>query len=332
MKTEILTRVVMLLISLMGHHYSIAQDKRNDQLIDEMENYLLSAMDEGDIPGLSIVIVDREEAIIKSYGYADLESGASVNSKTLFELGSCSKAFTALALTKLEQEKKVDLDSYVSDYLPWFKVQFEEKEQKITLNQLLYHTSGIPWNTISKIPVSDADDALEQTVRQLIGQELEEVPGKRYEYATINYDVLALVIEKITNTTFEAYVQSNVIDEIGLNHTSIGIPKDAQQMSTGYKIGFFRPRAYDAPVYKGNYAAGYVISNAEDMAKWLKFQMGQANNGLSNLVAATHERDETVAIHGMDLYARGWEISLDGTGKIFHAGLNPNFSSFVVFL
>ena len=58
MKTEILTRVVMLLISLMGHHYSIAQDKRNDQLIDEMENYLLSAMDEGDIPGLSIVIVD----------------------------------------------------------------------------------------------------------------------------------------------------------------------------------------------------------------------------------------------------------------------------------
>ncbi|HYC29363.1 MAG TPA: serine hydrolase, partial [Chitinophagaceae bacterium] len=184
---------------------------------------------------------------------------------------------------------------------------------------------------ISKIPETNAPDALEQTVKVLAGQKLHNPPGAKFEYATINYDVLALVIQTVSGQPFESYVQNNVINRLQLGSTSIGVPADASQMSTGYKIGFFDERKYDAPVFKGNNAAGYIITNATDMAEWLKFQMGLAHAEMQPLVQLTHQRDESVSLHGLSFYAQGWEIALDGTAEIYHGGLNPNFTAYVAF-
>ena len=321
--------IILTFSFLVSHRISFSQEAKDSVLMKEIERDVLKAMDEGDIPGLSLVVVKGGQAIIKSYGYARLETNAPVRPTTLFELASCSKAFTALALTKLEQQQKIDLDRYVSEYLPWFRVTYQDSVVEATLRQVMHHTSGIPWSTIAKIPQGNADDALETTVRQLVGQELDELPGEEYQYATINYDILALIIETVTDQPFEEYLQENVINPLNLKATSVGTPSDSAVMATGYKIGFLAPRAYDAPTYRGNNAAGYVISNAEDMARWLKLQMGLLEDSLYRRVSLTHQRDETVPLHDMAAYARGWEVSLDGTGEVFHRGLNPNFSSYV---
>jgi len=308
-----------------------------DSLEKRISAYVEDIIDQTDIPGLSIVfLIDGKEKIL-TYGFADQDAREEISTRTLFEIGSCSKAFTALAITILEQENKINLNDKVSDYLPWFKVYYEDedtdeaRDTTVTLQQLLHHTSGIPWSSISDIPQSDAPDALEQTIKTLIGQKLKEKPGTTYEYATINYDVLALIIETVTVTSFETYLQENVFNKLQLNNTSIGKAKDSTLLSKGYKIGFFSPREYDAPVFKGNNAAGYVFSNISDIARWLKFQMGLIESDLYPLAQQTHKRDETVPLHNMSAYARGWEIALDGTGEIFHGGLNPNFSSYFVF-
>lgn len=321
---------VLIFVLLVSCHLSVSKEVDEDFLL-QVEQEVEKLMKQGDIPGLSLVIIKGDRQVTKNYGYSDLEKQVPVNSNTLFEIGSCSKAFTAIAITEMELQGRINLDDKVSDYLPWFRVNFEETVADISLRQLLHHTSGIPWETIAKIPPTNAPDALEQTIRQLIGQELDEPPGKEYKYATINYDVLALIIQVVTGQPFEEYVQTNIIDRLQLNSTTIGEPKDSTLLSKGYKLGFFAAREYDAPVYKGNNAAGYVISNAEDMTRWVKFQMGMVDSELYEAAKITHQRDETVALHGMSSYARGWNVALDGTGEIYHGGLNPNFTSYITF-
>ena len=326
-----LLKSIWVLSLLSISHFLIGQQNKDEKLGIDIEELVLSSMEDGDIPGLSLVIIQGDSQLIKTYGFSDVEQEISVTAQTLFEIGSCSKAFTALTITQLEHDQLLDLDAYVSDFLPWFKQSFEGEQVDITIRQLLHHTSGIPWNTISKIPESSSIDALEQTVRKLINQELDHFPGEEYQYATINYDVLALIIEKVTNQTFENYINETILDSLQLEFTSVGEPRLESLMSTGYKIGFFSAYKYEAPRFYGNNAAGYFISNAIDMAVWLNFQLGMGDSNLYHLAKATHQRDETVAIHGMRSYARGWEVSLDGTGTIFHAGLNPNYSSFIAF-
>ncbi|MEO1515842.1 MAG: cyclic peptide export ABC transporter [Bacteroidota bacterium] len=297
---------------------------------DKIDKEIEDLMSEGDIPGLSLVIIKDGQSYIQTYGYADLEAERPVDAKTLFELGSSSKAFSALAVGRLVQEGRLQLDDLVTEYLPWLELRHEGQVVPVSIGQLLHHTSGIPWHTISEIPESVADDALEQTVRLLVGSELDSRPGEEYAYATINYDVLALVVQEMTQRPFEQYLQ-DIIADIGMTQTSLGEPTVASSMAKGYRQGFFQPRPYEAPQYRGNWAAGYVISNAEDMAKWLRFQMGQVAEELHPLAEWSHERDASVPLHNMSAYAKGWNIALDGTGNIYHGGLNPNFTSYVIF-
>lgn len=297
----------------------------------EVQRIVSDMMKEGNIPGLSIVIINGTEQIIKSFGYADKEKEKPVTPSTLFELGSCTKAFTSLAAMLLVERGQLDIDKSVKFYIPWFKPTYKKKPVVVTVRQLLHHTSGIPWSTISKIPVSQADDALEHTVMQLRDQALVDTPGRRFEYATINYDVLALIIQYVSGKPFETFITEDLIKPLGLSFTSIGSPLRDSLMATGYKIGFFKARRYQAPAFRGNNAAGYMISNATDMAKWLRLQMGIESDEMSALIKVTQQRDETVPPHDDASYGMGWEVSLRGDGELHHGGLNPNYTSYMAF-
>ena len=327
-----ITRIFLLCLLSTGISYlSFSQNNINEEYLRKVDKEVEKWMDEGKIPGLSLVLIDSSRQIIRTYGYSDISARKPVTGQTLFQLGSCSKAFTALAVQKLANEGLIHLDAYVSDYIPWLRPKYKDSLVRITILQLLHHTSGIPWQSIATIPESTDPDALEQTIRNVANIDLHALPGKRYEYATINYDILALIIQRITHQPFEDYLQKNVLNELHLHHTTIGYPFDNSLMSKGYKIGFFKPREYSAPVYKGNNAAGYVISNADDIARWLRFQMGMGDSGLYKLAELTHHRDETVPLHNMSSYGMGWEISLSGNGEINHGGLNPDFTSYIAF-
>ncbi|AOM80156.1 cyclic peptide export ABC transporter [Pedobacter steynii] len=308
-----------------------AQVKSLDSLLKKADSEVNKAMKKGNIPGLSLVIIANGQQIIRNYGYADLQNKVPVTSNTLFEIGSCSKAFTALAMARLVDRGQINPDASVSDYLPWFRVTFKGKAVKISIKQLLHHTSGIPWKTISNISPIDNPDALEQTVRTLQNQKLAHLPGKKFEYATINYDICALIIQSVTQQPFENYVQEQVINPLKLSHTQVGYPVNSSLMAKGYKSAFYHPEPFTPPVFKGNNAAGYVISNATDMSEWLKFQMGLKPSVLFKSALWTQQRDESVELHQMSSYAMGWEVALNGSGEIYHDGFNPSFTAYTAF-
>jgi cyclic peptide transporter len=208
------------------YSYTNADKKDKGPAFTEIAEKVRQLKEEGNIPGLSLLIIKEEDPeIIKGFGYANVERKAVVTPDTLFEPGSCSKSFTALAALKLEKEGLLNLDHPVSRYLPWFYMTYKKKNCKITLRQLLHHTSGIPWNTIQKIPGGDDANALEQTVKNIIGVELDHRPGTHYQYATINYDIIGLIIEKASGMTYKDYMDKHVLEPLGLSAATVGMAR-----------------------------------------------------------------------------------------------------------
>ncbi|MBG9456244.1 beta-lactamase [Lysinibacillus sphaericus] len=288
------------------------------------------------IPGISLVIVERGKTVYeKGFGYADVQSKTPVTSKTLFELGSTSKAFTGLAILKLEKEGLLKRSDDVRKYIPWLELEFNGEPQAITINQLLYHTSGIATNTISTIPKSNEENALELTVKKLLDQPLNRQPGSSFEYATVNYDVLGLVIEKVSKQPFDMYIKQHILEPINMKDSFVGIHQvESNEIASGYKIGLMREQEYTPPIYRGNIPAGYIISNTNDIANWLKLQLGnsQINSIENKIIQESHIPDQSVEPFDKDTYyASGWGvIGKEDKQYIFHAGENPTFSSYFI--
>ncbi|NJD01336.1 MAG: cyclic peptide export ABC transporter [Ruminiclostridium sp.] len=323
---------------------TLATDKLSEDRISKIESFIKKQMKEGKIPGISVVIVNGDETIYeKGFGYAELKTKRPVTSETLFELGSTSKAFTGLGVLQLQSKGLIKLSDPVGKYLPWFKVKYigEYGDKKvdsyveITLEQLLHHTSGIPFKSIGDIPIADGDNALEETIKALIDTKLDFYPGEKFQYTTINYDILGLIIQQVSGIPFEEYMKKNILQPLRLSSTYVfGQEAALHDMAVGYKVGFLRPMEFNAPIYRGNTPAGYFITNAQDMAKWLKIQLQtDIPSGFDrNLIDQSHIPDHTVAPGGdASSYACGWSIFQKGNGEISHSGNNPNFASYIVF-
>lgn len=314
---------------------SIARAEANDR-IQQIERFIQGQQELSKIPGISVVIVEKGKTVYqKGFGYADVKSKTEVTPHTLFEIGSTTKAFTALAILQLEQKGQLKRSDEVRSYIPWLELKYNGELQSITLDQLMHHTSGIASNTIVKIPESKADNALELTVRTLLDQPLNRKPGSSFEYATINYDVLGYVIERVTKQPYDLYIKQHILDPIGMKDSYVGLHQlQSGAIATGYKLGFMKEQAYNAPEYRGNIPAGYIISNSNDIAKWLQLQLGQISTREieQHLIQKSHEPDLSVEPFDQNThYAAGWGVQHDsGQSYLLHAGENPTFSSYFI--
>lgn len=340
MKKSNLLMYVLLTFFLMAPLYPVqglAQDAAApapqllpDQ-VEKIEAFIKKQMTAGNIPGMSVVIVMGDQTVYeKGFGFTDLEKKTPVTPTTMFEMGSTSKAYTGLGLLRLEKEGLLKLSDPVEKYLPWLKMKYNGKEVSVTVGQFLHQTSGIPFESVATIPAATDADALEKTVHNLVGMELLHEPGSKFFYATINYDVIGLIIQKVSGKPYEEYMKEKVLQPLGLTETYL-FREEAKPkgMAVGFKRSFNKLVAYDAPMYRGNTPAGYVITNARDLARWLKIQMGtiETSDFDKTIIEKSHISDPDLPDSN---YAAGWFV-LKNYQYITHSGDNPNFSSFIGF-
>ena len=328
-----------------AYDHKAAQTQANDEQIlqtsalaskiPQVRTLLIQEMRRANIPGLSIAVVHRGETLyLAGFGFSDVASGTRADSNTLYQLASNSKAFTALGVLLLQEQGAIDLGEPITTYLPWLTVRYENISTAPTVEHFMHHTSGVPSKTIADIAIDDKPGAIERAVRTLVGTELVRKPGSAYEYATINYDVLGLLIEQVTGQTYEQFITEEILSPMGLSDTHALDDYDSRAMATGYKTGFGVPIAYRAPDYDGNKPAGYLISCAADMAKWLNGQLGTSTESALNqsLIKASHIPNLTVEPFGDGLYySAGWITDANQT-MVMHTGSNPNYSSNILFL
>jgi len=298
--------------------------------IEKIETFVANQMRLGKMPGLSVVLVRGSQTLYKKgFGFADRKTREPVTPATLFELGSTSKAFTALGVLLLQRRGLISLDDPVDRYIHWLKFKYRGKEVPVSIHQLLHQSSGIPFNTIGTIPPLEGDDALDLTVKTLRGQSLAHQPGQKFLYATINYDVLGLLIQTLSGESYEDYMKEKVLLPLGLTSTYLTRKEALERgLAQGYKLFFKKPLAYRAPYYRGNVPAGYVITNGDDLERWLKIQLGtiEPEGFPLELISKTHERDPQLPDSP---YGMGWFV-LPGRADILHGGQNPNYASLFI--
>ena len=199
----------------------------------------------------------------------------------------------------------------------------------ITARNLLQHTSGIPWQTITLL---DTVTDYEGLYCRLSHFNPKSEPGVNFEYAAINYVILGDIIEKLSGQSFSSFMVNNIFKPIGLNNTYL--PDREHNAPIGYKIGFWRPFLYLAPSYRLNFPSGYINSNIIDMSKWLKFQMDANSNPsdiLSRAAYVTQQPNKKIVAEpdNNSYYGMGWFINPNG--DVNHTGLNPNFATYMAF-
>ena len=262
---------------------------------------------------VAVGIMDGDENIYLEY--CDI-AGKNVDEHTLFELGSTTKAFTGLGILNLQNDGLIKLDSPVTDYIDWFKPQYKGCDAVVTVRHLMNHSSGIPVWTISLIQEGcEGEITLEETVRKIADVKLSHAPGEVHEYATINYDVLALIIENVTGQKYEDYITETVLKDVGMNESFFRTSdSDRQRIFTGRKAGFFGMWQYDAPTYYGNTAAGYLVSDTNDLVTWMRYVREKIDFNSFQITDANN-------------YYAGWNLHPE---TVHHGGNNPNYSTQII--
>jgi CubicO group peptidase (beta-lactamase class C family) len=306
---------------------------------EQIDAYIQSRMRADHIPGLALGVVRGDQVVyLKGYGVAGPDERA-VTPQTPFILGSTSKSFTALAVMQLVEAGKIDLDAPITSYLPWFRTADEAASARITVRHLLHQNSGLPvYEGLEGLSENDQSDmALERGVRQLAGVRLNHPAGQTYEYANENYNILGLIVQAVSGTTYEQYVQSAIFAPLQMRHSAAAITDPvAKDLASGYRSWFSWPVAFDAPYPRRMTPAGFLISSAEDMSHYLIAQLNGGRFGESRVLSP----EGIVTLHTpgarmspSSAYGMGWAIHNRAGGRtIEHNGDVSNFHSNILLL
>jgi putative ATP-binding cassette transporter len=289
------------------------------------------------IPGMAVVVVrDGQVTYLKGFGTTSLNNPSPVTAQTVFDLASCSKSFTALAVLLLREDGLLDLDLPVSHYLPGFTTADAQMSHKITVNHLLHHSSGIPGRIAEPLALHSGEDAMDKLVASLGKLQLNSVPGSSFEYSNLNYCLLGAIIDEVTGANFEEYLSQKIFCPLGMTNTTM-IPDEAERgdRADGHQLLFGHVITRNVPIYRSIVPAGWVMSTAQDMGRWLIVQLdGGVIDGQRVIPAEVIEELHTPGIsYEQDAteigYGMGWFVGCSDTGlsMIWHGGDTSNFSA-----
>jgi CubicO group peptidase (beta-lactamase class C family) len=307
----------------------------------EVDDYIKQQMTAKDIPGLAVVIVKGKEVVyLKGFGVTSLNEPSPVTPRTIFDLASVSKSFTALGVLLLRDDGLIDLDAPVQRYLPDFQPD-DPQAAAITVRQLLNQTSGLPGNLSAPLIVQDGEDDMKEIVAAASRLKLDRPPGSSFAYADINYCLLGALIERVTGTTFEGYMAQKIFTPLGMDNTTLYPDKAATlDRAAGHQPMYGHVITNNMPIYRSALPAGWVMSCAEDMGKWLIAHLNCNSAAEGQVIpAADFEECHTVASvfeeNGEEVgYGMGWLTSCgnDDVSLIWHDGDTPNFTADMILL
>ena len=245
-----------------------------DSVIPAIDAHFRQFMEAGHVPGLVYGIVrDGQLVHVGTMGVQDLEQRRPVTADSLFRIASMSKAFTALAILKLRDEGRVDLDSPVEAYVPELRGwRYPTSDSpRIRVRDLLSHTGGLvtdnPWGDRQQML---PEDAFTQMLRD--GVPMSRSPGLAHEYSNFGYALLGRIITNVSGQPYDRYIREQIMLPLGMTSTVYEIgDSPLERRSIGYRWENDRfVREPDMP--HGAFGAmGGVETSASDYARWTAF-------------------------------------------------------------
>ncbi len=327
MKFKIILSAVICIFLSINSTLSFAQDKSN-----EIDQVMKKYSDFGLFNG-SVLVADNGNIVYKNgFGYANMEWNIPNSPEVKFELGSVTKQFTAALILQLVEEGKLKLTEKISDVLPYYP---KENGNKITIHQLLTHTSGIPNytdlpNFINKQVYENLSP--QQLIESFSSLPLEFTPGSHFKYSNSGYIVLGAVIEQITGKSYEEVLNDKIfkpaemfnsgythLDEIIKDRAS-GYNKMINRYSNAHYLNMSIP-----------YSAGALYSTVNDLYKWDQALYGNKilSDKSKKLMFTGYVKDFN------NKYGYGWDVGyqkINDNDSVFcemHGGSIFGFSAFI---
>ena len=319
------------------------------------------AVNKYDMSSVAIgVIKDNEIVFTEGFGMRDVEKSLPADKNTMYQIGSCSKAFTAALVAILVDQGKLNWDTPIREYVPNVKFYDEFTSKECTLRDLLSHRTGMPRHEYSWY-CTDFDRA--ELVDHMKYLEPSQPIRTVMQYCNYGFVLAGHIVEVVTGKTWEENLQELIFDPLGMNRTNCyidtieeddnhGVPYDRPEDGDGLtgkkEIPFYKTPCEDREKGIGASfaAAGSINSTVADMLKWVQMHLNKGKVGENQIiseasVAEMHKpqmlrtnpydmpNDETIFM----TYGLGWFVEVFRGHKFIQHGGNVNgFSAFTCFV
>ena len=311
----------------------LIQEKNLEKFIDQQ---LQTEVDKNNIAGATITIIkDGKTLFQKGYGYADIANQKKVDGKnTLFRVASISKLFVWVAIMKLQEEGKLDLNDEITKHLPDLDIP-NNYPQKITIKHLMSHCAGFEDESLS-IFVKDPD--FSTSIKDILSVKIPKQvrpPATYSSYSNYGTGMAALIVENITKMSFNDYVEQKILTPLGMTHSTFRqvLPAHLEALnSKGYKK-IEETLVEQNFEYVPLYPVGGASISGGDMAKFMQMLLNHGRLGdavimdstTSQLMATTSHQHHPLVNpmrHGyMDLSQNGLHIYGHGGDLFYHHSL-----------
>ena len=264
--------------------------------LSDLGQYIESSLLEWDMPGLAVaVVLDDKVVFAQGFGIKELGKDDAVDPKTLFQIGSTTKAFAAATLGALVDDGLLEWDDPVVTHLPWFTLKDPSVTRNVTIRDLLAHRSGMPAHAFPALTLLNAREVAERA-RMLDNQ----TPlREEFRYSNQAYGIAGLIVEEVTGTDWGDWLKERILNPLQMSDSEgspyniwgdsyvapaflgtaprgqVGIA-DAPEMNVAMPHGVDRDgvrRVLPWQSYDNLQAAGSMVSNVMDMANWLIMQV-----------------------------------------------------------
>lgn len=256
--------------------FSVAQQQQDFSSLDK---YIHTTMQQWNVPGVAVGIVHGTNPIyLKGFGVRNIQTKQPVTPDTLFDIGSCTKAFTSASVAMLVDEGKMDWDGKVDNYIPFFHLYDPMADEYVTLRDLLTHRTGLPGADLIwyGAPVSR-----DEIVRRIAYVHPDAGFRTVFQYQNAMYVTLGVAVGKVSGGTWDDFVKQRIFQPLGMtdSDTSSVDAQKAPDFASPHAIHDGKLEVIPWKNIDNAGPAGSINSSVRDMAKWISLQL---NDGVFN--------------------------------------------------
>jgi CubicO group peptidase (beta-lactamase class C family) len=330
---------------------AVAVKAQNGTDWSSLDQYINSSMKNWKVPGASVAIVlDGSVVYMKGFGVRDIRTNQPVTPDTLFDIGSCTKAFTSAAIAMLVDEGKMQWDSKVNAYIPFFHLYDPLADENVTIRDLLTHRTGVPGTDLLWYVYPQA--SREELIRRLAYIKPTAGFRAKFQYQNLMYVAAGYAVGQVTHGTWDDFVKERIFQPLGMTEsdTSANEAQESPNYATPHEQnpdGSVKAIPWHNIDNAG--PAGSINSSARDMAKWITFQLGDGVYEGKRLISARNLREihipQMVIQPGGEIptvffpdsaqlsYGLGWFVQdYRGHQLILHPGDIDGFATMVVLI
>ncbi len=325
-----------ILIILLAIQFNYSQE--NDSSRKQLENLVKEAYQTFQPTGLAVAVIKNGEVRYYTHGIRSSETNEPVTKKSVFNIASCTKAFTAVSLSILVNEGKVSWDDKVKDYIPEFNLKDPYVTRELNLADILSHRSGLTTFT-GDLLWYHTDYSNEEVMRRMRFLPVENDFREDFGYQNNMYMLAGEIIEKVTGKTWAEFVKERILKPLEMKNTTPSNDEITPDIEVAYPhLNGDQVSLYDFTATK---PAASIHSSVEDLSLWVQMLLNKGNYGGKEIIeeaaiddcfkpqtllnVSKQQKEQGIHFRG---YGFGWSMYDYHSAKIIeHNGGMPGYIS-----